>query len=203
MPTLAFYYGSTRKGTAMLKALMFDLDGTLVDTSRVNAEAYRCALAEAGYNLPHREIAEAIAGRHWSFFLPLLIREDDNAGRIATRKKEIYTDMLNDVPVNGLLADLIMAMSAKFAIAVVTTASRSTVEQLLHLHNLADHVDCIVAGEDVADHKPHPLAYELAARILNVTSEECLIFEDSETGLASALAFGAQTLRVQGFPGGA
>jgi HAD superfamily hydrolase (TIGR01509 family) len=56
--------------------------------------------------------------------------------------------------------------------------------------------DLVITGDDVQKHKPDPEAYRLAATRLGLTPEQCLVFEDSDIGMAAGLAFGAQVLRI-------
>ena len=81
-------------------------------------------------------------------------------------------------------------------------SSRSAAALLLEVHDLRSLFDEVVTGDDVAVHKPSPLAFEVAAERLGVESEECMIIEDSEAGIAAAAAFGAQCLVVENFADG-
>lgn len=184
-----------------LKALLFDLDGTLIETEDINAEAYGQALMDFGFTFAHKDVKEVIIGRHWSYFLPIFTDSSDDAlfAKLVKRKQEIYVGLLNKARINSSLIDLINSSFASFKIGIVTTASKDAVDIILPRLGLKKAIDCIVNGSDVKQRKPAPDAYHLAAVSLGVTPSECLVFEDSEVGIQSALDFGASVLQVRQF----
>ena len=187
---------------ALLKALLFDLDGTLVETESINAKSYANALNEFGVNVEANDILNTIRGRHWSYFLPVLTERkiaNDVLAKIAARKQQIYSSLIEDVCVNKLLIELINSSASSYKIGLVTTASKVAVDLLLPKLGLIKEFDCIITGNDVEQRKPHPDAYFKTANLLNVLPEECLVFEDSEVGIQSALTFGAKVLQVHPF----
>lgn len=181
-----------------LKALLVDLDGTLVDTSDANFAAYQAALAKAGVAIT-REWWDANGfGRSWRQFLPELLagRPDVDPRSVADEKARIYPDFLDKVRVNASLVSLLEKLRPKVRAALVTTASRAGADAVLDRHGLRCLFDTIVTGDDVTAHKPSPEAFAEAARRLEVTPEDCLIVEDSSIGVAAARAFGASFLLV-------
>lgn len=181
-----------------LGALLVDFDGTLADTSAANFEAYRVALRERGFEVSRKQFDEAASGRHRSQFLRELAPTLDEAEvkAVASRKALVYEQLIPSIPINGALVQLIATRPGDCRTALVTTASARTVCAVLDYHDLGRMFDIVVTGDDVARHKPDPDCYELAARLLNVPAADCLVIEDSEIGIASARAFGAQILRV-------
>jgi beta-phosphoglucomutase len=187
-----------------LKALLVDLDGTLVDTRDANFAAYRAALAAYGVTLT-RDWWDANAfGRNWREFLPCLLDGNSHisAPDVAARKTELYPGYVASTAVNEPLARLIRLLKPSLRIALVTSASRSATDLLLEAHDLCPLFDEVVTGDDVTTHKPAPLAFALAAERLGVAADECLIIEDSDVGIAAAAAFGAPCLVVGDFTRG-
>ena len=181
------------------RALLFDLDGTLVDTALANASAYAAALAEAGIAIRPAELSLRIAGRHWREFLPDVISEAGvyaAPAAIAARKAAIYPTFAAQARLNVGLVALLCAVRGQLQTALVTTASRVNVDAVLGARGLLGLFDVIVVGDDVTNHKPDPEAYELVMRRLNRRPEECLAFEDSPTGLASAARAGVPVVAV-------
>jgi HAD superfamily hydrolase (TIGR01509 family) len=181
-----------------LRAVLVDLDGTLVDTAEANYQAYRDALAEAGVSISRDAFLEISAGRNWRQFLPTLLEgaSEAQAEQVAARKAAIYPGKLPLSRVNEGLVRFIEAVRPACKTALVTTASAANAVAVLQAHDLQRLFDLIVSGSDVARHKPDPEAYILAARRLEVEPTACLIIEDSAIGVASARAFGAPYLKV-------
>jgi HAD superfamily hydrolase (TIGR01509 family) len=188
-----------------IQALLFDLDGTLVDTAEANYSAYSRALAEFGVQAEPHAIARIAADRQWRVFLPELLRDanvEADPARIAHRKGELYRAAIAGVRVNSPLVALLAAVRPQMRTALVTTASAGNVGAILEHFAMRRLFDIVVTGDDVARHKPDPEAYRLAAERLSVPAEACLVFEDSEVGAAGAIGAGMAVVRVR-FPNAA
>ncbi|MDF7777390.1 HAD family phosphatase [Sphingomonas sp. AOB5] len=180
---------------ADLAALLFDLDGTLVDTAGANYRAYAAALAEAGCAVERDAFEAVAAGRHWSQFLPVLLPGADHAA-IAARKQILYPAMLGETQVNTQLVGLARAVSGRLRLALVTNASPPSVEAVLAAHGLDTLFDTVVTGDDATNPKPAPDPYLLAMARLGVSPEQCLAFEDSDIGAESAHRARISVVRV-------
>ena len=184
------------------RALLVDMDGTLVDTANANFTAYRDALAEVGVAVDRARFDTVALGRNWRQFLPTLLDEAGSTAApaaVAQRKQAIYPSKLSLTEVNQPLVALIAAGRPGWKTALVTTAAAASANAVLDTHGLRALFDLIVTGSDVQAHKPDPEAYVLAAEQLNVAPADCLVIEDSDIGVAAADAFGARCLRVM-FP---
>jgi HAD superfamily hydrolase (TIGR01509 family) len=183
----------------MPRALLVDLDGTLARTADLNYSAYSEALQDCGVHIDRPSFDAKAQGRHWREFLPPILAEagsQADASEVAKRKRQIYAARLGEIAVNRPLLTLLLALRGSMKIALVTSAARPTVDLLLQAQGLREIFDIVITGDDVGQHKPHPEPYQRAAILLDVSPEECLVFEDSDIGVASAEAFGAQVLRV-------
>lgn len=181
-----------------IRALLIDLDGTLVETSAINFASYAAALAEVGVNVERDHFDAVAQGRNWRQFLPTLLAGTSvEPASIARRKTEIYGGMVGRIAVNTPLVRLIESSRPTFKTALVTTASKANAGAILARHELQGLFDVVVNGDDVTRHKPDPEAYVLAARQLHVEPEACLVFEDSEIGIEAARRFGASVIRIQ------
>lgn len=185
-----------------VKALLVDMDGTLVDTAEANFLAYAEALQAAGVTVTREAFDQVALGRNWRQFLPALM-EGNSGGAdpaaVAARKAQLYPEKIRHTLVNDALVGLIAAGRAAWKTALVTTASAANVEAVLSYHKLRDLFDLVVTGSDVTHHKPHPEAYQLAASRLGFAPSECLVIEDSAIGVASAKAFGSPCIKLS-FP---
>lgn len=181
----------------MLKALLVDMDGTLVQSADANAAAYAMALREYGIDTDATLLAPVIDGRSWRDFLPALTisQPEVSPEAVAQRKRELYPDFFHLIRLNESLRDLIRTVRGQLATALVTTASTQAVTAIIKEFELNNLFDVIVTGDDVTRPKPHPEGYACAATRLNVSPSECLLIEDSETGIQAARAFGGNLLR--------
>lgn len=186
-------------GAPPTRALLFDLDGTLVDTGAANAEAYARALAEAGVRVDAAAVARVASGRNWRQFLPELLAAAGSAvdpAVVARRKAELYPAAMDGLRLNAPLLALAAACRPAMRTALVTTASGTNARAVLGHYALLSLFDVVVTGDDVGVHKPDPEAYHLAATRLGVAPSECLAFEDSDIGVASARAAGVPVVQV-------
>ena len=185
-------------GLKKTKLAMVDLDGTLVFTLEANALAYARALAEYGFTLTKEDYAARCDGRAYRDFLPEIVGADNpDIEAVHDRKIALYGECLTAARLNLPLLDILRGLRAEYILALVTTASRKNVENVLQRFALADFFDVVVTQEDVRRAKPDPACYnDLIAR-LGIARENCLIFEDSASGVKAALRSGCQTLVVK------
>lgn len=180
-----------------IAALLFDLDGTLVDTRASNYAAYAAALAEVGVAIGEAEFSQLAEGRNWRDFLPgMLGGASAQAPAVAARKAELYPGLIAQARPNSALVALARAARGHVPIALVTTASAANAGAVLAGHGLAGLFDLVISGDDVVRHKPDPEPYVLAAARLGVSPGDCVAFEDSDVGAASATAAGVAVIRV-------
>jgi len=182
-----------------LRALLFDLDGTLIDSAEANHAAYARALSEVGVEIDPGELARRAAGRQWRAFIPELLAAagiECDAGHVARRKGELYRETIGQLQLNGPLLALAASVRPAMKTVLVTTASADNVSAILSHFGLRDAFDLVVTGDDVSRHKPDPEAYRLVLARLAVEAAQCLAFEDSDVGVSSALAAGIAVVRV-------
>ena len=185
-------------GLKKTKLAMVDLDGTLVFTLEANALAYARALAEYGFTLTREDYAAHCDGRAYRDFLPEIMGADNpDIEAVNDRKIALYGECLTAARLNLPLLDILRGLRAEYLLALVTTASRKNVENVLNRVVLADFFDIVVTQEDVRRAKPDPACYNDLIERLGIARENCLIFEDSASGVKAALRSGCQTLVVK------
>lgn len=179
------------------KLALFDLDGTLFDTSDVNYYAYLEAVEKEGCTIDYDFYCRECNGRHYKYFLPLIgISDEGVQERIHTNKKNLYERYLARARVNQELFHMIEDLDHCYYKAVVTTASRKNTEQILKFFGKRECFDLLITQEDIQKPKPDPEGYLLAMRYFNVCAEDTIIFEDSEVGLKAAKTSGAKVIKV-------
>ena len=183
-----------------VQALLFDLDGTLVDTREANYLAYRDAFAESGHELTV-DVFATTWGRDSRDFIPDRLPGIGQGGvdTIRAAKSRLYADQLHRTTVNESLIAFLRLMSPTHRTALVSTAKSGNGRQILDVHGLTPLFDVVVWGDDVEKSKPDPEGYLRALELLGADAADALAFEDSETGRLAALAAGLPVLEVPHF----
>jgi beta-phosphoglucomutase family hydrolase len=180
------------------KAYLFDCDGTIVDSMPLHYVAWKRALGEQGCpfpeerfyawgGMPVRAIISALNEEH-GLSMPL--------EQTAHVKEQYYTEMIEDLKVIPEVLAHIEDQHGKIPFAVVSGSTRDSVETSLSALGLLARFDAFVCAGDYAKGKPDPEPFLTAARLLGVKPEECLVFEDAETGVAAAKAAGMAVVKV-------
>jgi beta-phosphoglucomutase len=174
----------------MIRGAIFDMDGVLVDNVEYHLRAWKQLGREQGKELQREDIVKVFGQRNREMIAALLERpfSAEELGRCAARKEELYRSfMLPELkPVAGLpelLADL---KEAGFKTAVATSGPRDNVEMVLGGLEINACFNAVVTGADVSNSKPHPEIFLLAAERLGLPPEECVVFEDSSSGIQAA-----------------
>ncbi|GAA0488478.1 HAD family hydrolase [Microbacterium aurantiacum] len=173
------------------EAVIFDFDGTLVQSEHISIELDRRLLAEHGVRLSADDIAARFVGStkeyHQTELRRLLGAQPDVA--TVTRYASLFETMFDEVQPTPNVVDTLATLNAPTAIASNNSGHRirRTLDRLGLRHHFGDH---IVAREDVSRGKPAPDPYIRAAEMLGVDPVNCLAVEDSLPGIRAALAAG-------------
>lgn len=181
----------------MIKAIITDFDGTLVDTFEANLRAYQVAFNSVGIQLTHERYRECFGFRFDRLMAAMGIFDDSVAAKIRDVKKDAYPKYFDFLIPNRPLIELIDSfhkMGGKTAIA--STARRENLMNAVNHLGIKDSFDLIYAAQDVKQGKPSPEIYLNAMSELKVKPEEALIFEDSPVGFEAAKASGAKYIPV-------
>jgi HAD superfamily hydrolase (TIGR01509 family) len=182
-----------------LAGVLFDCDGTLADTERLSARAWRDVLGRRGVEVTASDHA-AIIGRAWPHGFHHFSRRADLGdvdtfrAELRARARAIQAAELELFP--DAVATLRACVAAGLPVAVASSSTRAHVLRCLDRGGLTSDVAAVVGADDVADHKPHPAPYLAAAAALGVPASACTAIEDTPIGVASALAAGAFTVAV-------
>lgn len=189
-----------------LRALIFDVDGTLAETEELHRLSFNAAFPEFGltwaWDQPmYRDLLAVTGGKERiRYYVDRFDRSVDLAPdrikQIHERKTAIYTARMAEgalAPRPGILRLIHEAREAGVKCAIATTTSRPNIDALLQSAFAPDAVTwfaAIAAGDEVARKKPAPDVYTLALERLGLPADDCLAIEDSRNGLDSARAAG-------------
>jgi len=183
----------------MIEAVLWDLDGVLVDTARFHYQAWRQLLGELGRMLSEDEFRRSFGLRN-DLILRDLLGEvpPEEVERLSERKEALFRKhAAGRVTLLAGAAELMRgAQDGGRRAALVTSTPRANIDFVLGQVGLADAFDTIVAAEDVSRGKPDPEGYLLAARRLGVAPERCLVIEDAPGGVEAARRAGMRCLAV-------
>ena len=191
---------SEADATTVVRAALFDLDGTLVDSEVHTDEAIRVVAARHGvdgFSLPHTETR----GRTWQHVADVM-RTRTHIDRpnevLAAELLEYWSEIAANVkPVPGA-PEAVRAAGQRLKLAVVSSSPQSVIDTFLGKLGV-DH--CVeprarIGSDAIRRSKPDPEGFLLAARVLEVAPEHAVVFEDSRAGLLAARAAGMRSIFV-------
>ena len=185
----------------MIKAVIFDVDGTLLDTERIYMKAWKEAAAEAGYVMPDSvlqktravntkdaaRIFEEEIGNGFSYqaVRPIRVRI---AEEIIKRESPILKP--------GVLELLAFLEGKGIRLSVASSTNQQGTREHLAESRILDRFEVVVGGDMVTNGKPHPDIFLKAAEALGAAPEECIVVEDSPAGIRAARAAGMKAVLV-------
>jgi HAD superfamily hydrolase (TIGR01509 family) len=190
---------SRARASSRISALVFDLDGVLLDSEQVWDGARRELVAAAGRPWQERATREmqGMSAPEWSLYLheelgvPLEPREI--SGRVAAKVLDSYRSRL---PLLAGAKNTVRTLSSHWHLALASSANRDVIDAVLSLADLTACFSATVSSEEVARGKPAPDVYLAAARALGLEPAQCAAVEDSSNGLRAAAAAGMTVIAV-------
>ncbi len=183
------------------RAVIFDIDGTIVDNMHLHAEAFGVFAERHGLPALTTDDRARLDGRRNSEIFPILFKRAvgrDEWQAFEREKEGLYRELSRGrlLPMKGL-HDLIERLNHdQIPMALATSAPQLNVEHTLAELRLADAFAIIVRGDQVAKGKPAPDVFIEAARRLGVDAADCLVFEDAPMGIEAAQAAGMRVVAL-------
>ena len=177
---------------------IFDCDGTLADNMPLHYRAWSLAMADFGGQYPEelfyewggRPTANIVAALNERFGLSMDVES------VVHRKEEYYFQLIPEVAPMEEVVGFARSLWGKSPLAVASGGHRALVVATLRALGIEDWFDAVVCAEDYNRGKPHPDPFLLAAKLLGVPPEDCVVFEDSPTGIEAAKSAGMEWVFV-------
>lgn len=187
----------------MIKLIIFDLDGVLIDSKETHFNALNLALIEYGddYVISRKEQDTIFEGLTTNVKLDILTKTKglsrDLHENIWRKKQEYSAKLFESTSQDEDLVNIFRFIKSRgIKIAVASNSIRQTLDTCLKSLGVVGYVDYSLSNEDVKLPKPDPQIYNRCMDYLMVEPEDVVIFEDSEIGLRAALATGARVEKV-------
>jgi HAD superfamily hydrolase (TIGR01509 family) len=183
----------------MTEAVVFDLDGVIVDSEQVWDEVREALVRERGGRWHEQAQADmmGMSSPEWSRYLHeelgLTEPPEEINAEVVTRMLERYR---LELPLIDGAVEAVRRLAARFPLGVASSSNRPLIETVLERAGLAHLFAATVSSEEVPRGKPAPDVYVEAARRLGIASEKCAAIEDSSNGLRSAHAAGMRVIAI-------
>lgn len=184
--------------TSTIEAVIFDMDGVLVESEPLQYEAYRRVFAEHGAEVKRNEFIRLWVGRG-SVLNEHIERHGLKASleEIQLAKKKVYDELVQErLNLRPGLMGLLRRMHRQLLTALASSAHPDSVSVVLKKFKLAEYFDAILTGGDVEHNKPHPEIYLKTAEKLSLKPRQCLVMEDSESGVTAAKDAGMRVIAL-------
>lgn len=180
----------------MLKTILFDLDGVIVDSEPIHAKAKQKTLDEFGINY-NAEIINQFKGQTDESFFKAIIKSDENFTYdfkiLLERKQGVFLEILPELKlVDGFKAFIEKVKANNIRTALVSSTSIFSLELMNKHFGITPYFELIITEEDTQLHKPDPAPYLKALNKLNENAQDVLVIEDSPNGIKSAVSAGCK-----------
>jgi beta-phosphoglucomutase len=190
----------------MTRAVLWDLDGTLVDSAELHWLSWRDTLAAEGHTITYQQFLDTFGQKNDGILPGWLGAETplERIRQVGDAKEAAYRQLVQDrglTPLPGAAEWLRTLHASGWKQAIASSAPRANVEVMLRVLGVETELDAIVSAEDVTAGKPDPQVFLRAAAAVGVPPRRCVVVEDALVGIEAARRAGIRTIGVSRVPG--
>lgn len=185
----------------MIKAVIFDMNGVIIDDEDIHEIAFKSALDKYNAHFNHEDYLKIFGGRTDEEGIEVLAkklgRNDIPTDKVTQEKQKQYFNLFpqNKKTFKGVVG-LVKSLSKQYKLALTTSATKKEANMILKEFNLTDYFPTVITSNDITRGKPDPQPYLLTAEKLNLNPSDCIVIEDSGNGVLSAKAAGMKCIGV-------
>lgn len=185
-----------------MKAIIFDMDGVLVDSMPYHADAWYLVLKAMGIRIDKKIIYE-LEGANYRQVVDIILRQhgrvptEEEIQEIGRKKLAIFEQIERSKPFDGM-KELLETLKPKYKLAVVSGSNRRTVDATISTF-FPNIFQVLVSGEDTKISKPSPDPYLKAVEKLGIAKDECLVIENAPFGIRAAKSAGLRCIAVTSY----
>lgn len=181
------------------KAVIFDMDGVIVDSEPRHERAFFEVLQELGYANLKLKFADYIGRSDKELWIDFVAKHSPKQSLeelLALKRRRVVEIIRREQPLFNGLVPLVENLAACYRLAVASGSERIVIEEVLNLERLHRFFPVVVSGSDVVRGKPAPDIFLRTAELLGVVPTDCCVVEDSKPGVAAGLAAGMQVIAI-------
>ena len=183
-----------------VRAIIFDMDGVIVDSEKRHERAFHEVVREIGYADKLQTRFADYIGRSdqvlWKDFVARY-QPTQTAAELLVMKRRIVVDIIRrEQPLFAGLPELVEKLAARYTLGLASGSERQVVETVLAIKSLGRFFSAVVTDSDVQHGKPAPDIFLRAAELLKIAPQACCVIEDSKAGVAAGVAAGMQVIAI-------
>lgn len=181
------------------QGLIFDIDGTLVDTMPIHYKACQIVCNKYGFDFP-LDFFYANAGVPTIPTFHMLkdkLKLNYDATALALEKEAVYMEIIDEVKPLQEVYDIVLKYNGILPMSLGTGATREVALRNLEAAGIIGIFDIIVTADDVINHKPSPDTFLLCAKKMGIDPQYCQVFEDADPGITAAKAGGMNVIDIR------
>jgi len=183
------------------KGLIFDIDGTIADTMPIHFIAWRKVCAEQGITFTPELFVEVtgMPSLETSQYLKKKFHKSFDENEFSLRKEELFEKNMDKTEPITPVVNLIRKYKGKLPMVCGTGGAQYLAWKTLRIVGVDDCFEHVVSAETVTNHKPHPETFLKAAELINVSPQDCQVFEDGKLGIEAAATAGMMCTDVTNY----